>query len=169
MCHNDRMQPVFPPKEEIASFSGDAIVCPCDVYLPNKRAFDVTMRVYEKAGDTLYKELEAVGFVEYGHAVIVRGHGLDVKHLILFPCTNSSDKKDRMTNVLLHQAINALADLLEVYKINEVAIAVPPINFSDYGMLKDFWKILVDKKPINSFSEISTIIKTILINRLQNQ
>ncbi|MDP2860672.1 MAG: hypothetical protein Q8N98_03060 [bacterium] len=66
---------------EITSFQGDAIICPSDVNLTNKRSNEWICSILSKAGPDLAKELSAIGYCEIGNAVITKAYDLKVRTL----------------------------------------------------------------------------------------
>jgi len=66
---------------EIANFQGDAIICPSDVNLTDKRSNEWICSILSKAGPDLIKELSAIGYCEIGNAVITKAYDLKVRTL----------------------------------------------------------------------------------------
>src|SRR3989338_10577921 len=77
---------------EITGFQGDAIICPSDVDLTNKKSNKWIYSILSKAGSDLTKELSAIGYCETGNAVITKAYNLKVKHLIFLPISAQDDK-----------------------------------------------------------------------------
>jgi len=112
----------------IVDYTGDAIVCPCDVELSNDKINSIVKDVLEQAGADLLAELSAIGFCGIGHAVIVSGYKLNVKSIIFYPYKDSNNPEEHIDSILMHQAIKAVFSLVKLYHIKKLAISLPLIR-----------------------------------------
>lgn len=104
---------------DIAEFAGDVIIVPCDSDLTYKKA-GILPKILEKAGKNLISELTAIGYC--GHAVVVQGYELNVKHIIFMPITDHNNEEARINYVGLHQSLRAAFELASLYKAKSAAI-----------------------------------------------
>lgn len=112
----------------IVDYTGDAIICPCDVELSNDKVNSVVKDIFEEAGSDLVAELSAIGFCGIGHAVIVGGYKLKVKSIIFYPYKDSNNPDEHIDSILMHQAIKAVFSLVKLYHIKNLAISLPLIR-----------------------------------------
>ncbi|MFH1565828.1 MAG: macro domain-containing protein [bacterium] len=112
----------------IVDYTGDAIICPCDVELSDDKFNSIVKDVLDQAGTDLLTELSAIGFCGIGHAVIVGGYKLNVKSIIFYPYKDSNNPNEHIDSILMHQAIKAVFSLVRLYHIKKLAISLPLIR-----------------------------------------
>ena len=113
----------------IATFQGDAIICPSDVDLSFRKANKWVTEIFEEAGFTeLSKELAVIGSCDIGNAVITKGYKLKAKHLIFLPYTNYDDIGNTTDYVLFHQSLRSAFTLAKIYNLERVAIPLLEIR-----------------------------------------
>lgn len=145
---------------EIANFQGDAIICPSDVDLTNKRSNKWIYSILDKAGSDLTRELSAIGYCETGNAVITKAYDLKVKHLIFLPILYQDDKEHKLNFVLFHKALRSAFNLAILYDIKTLAIPLLSLRFSKEDFFNKLVKSLFEIKPKKGLTneEIMNII-----------
>lgn len=171
---------------DATKFIGDAVVIPCDADLTYKKGNhlvqsllmspDLDMRhkkstriirsLFDKVAaegenKELYKELSAIGYCEIGNAVITKAYKhKQVKHIIFFPYTNHDNSEDKISTVLLHQALRSAFTLASLYELQ--TIAIPAIQIKDSK--KEFWEEILgsffssNKNTLMTQGEMQSII-----------
>lgn len=168
-------------KGNITTFSGDAIVIPCDTDLTYKKGnaiiqyfADISRKndsyrhvvtsTWEKAKEyenNLLKELASIGYCEIGNAVITKAYLFEVKNFIFMPFFDHSNQENKMNFVLLHQALRSALNLATLYDVKTLAIPLPSVKFPKEEMFIKFVKSLFEitpKKGLRSEEMMNIII-----------
>lgn len=146
---------------EIANFQGDAIICPSDVDLTDKKANKWVYSILYKAGQDLTKELSAIGYCETGNAVITKGYNLKVKHLIFLPISAHDDEEHKINFILLHQGLRSALNLATLYDLKTLAIPLPYLKKSKEDFFNKSIKFLFgseNEKELTSEEAMNIII-----------
>ncbi|MBU1016714.1 macro domain-containing protein [Patescibacteria group bacterium] len=136
----------------IVDYTGDAIICPCDVELSNDKVNSVVEAIFEQAGTDLLTELLAIGFCGIGHAVIVGGYKLNVKSIIFYPYKDSNNPNEHIDSILMHQAIKAVFSLVRLYHIKNLAISLPLIRRKKKSIFERILDMFSNPKEENYLS-----------------
>lgn len=154
-------------KGNIANFSGDAIIVPCDSDLNYKKGnaiiqyfsdvernnddyrhvIDSTLGKIRESKGNLLKELSAIGYCELGNAIITKAYLFGVKHFIFMPFFDHNNQENKMDFILLHQALRSAFNLASIYSIKTLAISLPYPKFPKEEAFTKFVKSLLEIKP----------------------
>jgi len=154
-------------KGNINSFSGDAIVVPCDTDLTYKKGnaviqyfsdvernnddyrqvIDSTLGKIRESESNLLKELSAIGYCELDNAIITKAYLFGVKNFIFMPFFDHNNQENKMNFVLLHQSLRSAFNLASIYGIKTLAISLPSPKFPKEEVFIKFVKSLFEIKP----------------------
>lgn len=108
---------------KLTDFKGDCIVCGTVTDLTATTNKNIK-ELLEMAGKDLETELLALGYCALGNALITKGHGLKVKHIIFVPIRDNFDPNNLMDSSILHQSIRSALTLASIYKIRTLAMTM---------------------------------------------